>query len=174
MAEALLDVRLAALRYPVTVRSAGRLRGGAPPHPEVIIAMAGYDLDVTTHRSHQVTPEDIERADLTIAMAREHLRDTVVMVPDSWPRAFTLRELVRRGTAIGHREPGEKLADWLARVHEGRERSALLGENPEDDVADPIGGPPQGYTDCAQVLHQLVDRMVRLCWPVDSVPEYGG
>jgi protein-tyrosine-phosphatase len=172
MAEALLNVRLAALGFPATARSAGRLPGGARPHPEVIIAMEGYGLDVTSHRSHQVTPEDIQRADLTIAMAREHLRDAAVMAPEAWPHAFTLRELVRRGTAIGSRAPGEKLADWLGRVHEGRQRTALLGDDPEDDVADPIGGPPQGFADCAQALHQLVDRVAGLCWPVDSVLGY--
>jgi protein-tyrosine phosphatase len=173
MAEAMLAVRLAALGAEVKVRSAGTLRDGEPPLPEVIIAMEGYGLDVTPHRSHKVTPEDLERADLTIAMAREHLRYAVVMAPSVWPRAFTLRELVRRGTATGSRGPGESLSGWLARAHAGRERSALLGDSPEDDVADPIGGPQRGYTETAQILHQLIDRVVRLGWPVDSVLGYG-
>jgi protein-tyrosine phosphatase len=168
MAQALLSVRLEALGCPVRVRSGGRLRGGEPPPPEVIIAMEGYGLDVTSHRSHKVTPEDVERADLTIAMAREHLRDAVVMAPAAWPRAFTLRELVRRGTVIGSRAPGESLAGWLARAHEGRQRMALMGDGAEDDVADPIGGAQQDYSATAQLLHHLIDRLVRLGWPVDS------
>jgi protein-tyrosine-phosphatase len=172
MAEAMLAVRLTALGAEVKVRSAGTLLDGEPPLPEVIIAMEGYGLDVTTHRSHRVTPEDLERADLTIAMAREHLRYAVVMAPSVWPRAFTLRELVRRGATIGSRGPGESLSGWLARAHAGRERNALLGDSAEDDVADPIGGPQRGYTETAQILHQLIDRVARLGWPVDSVPGY--
>ncbi len=104
---------------------------GQPPHPEAITVMVGYGLDIAAHRSRQVIPDDLDRADLTIAMAREHLRHAVVAVPAVWPRAFTLRELVRRGGVIGHRPSGESLADWLGRAHEGRERTALLGDCPD-------------------------------------------
>jgi protein-tyrosine phosphatase len=164
MAEALLGRRLAELGPETGVRSAGMLSDGAPPPPEVINAMAGYGLDVSSHRSRLVTPEDLERADLILAMAREHLRHAVVAAPSAWPRAFTLRELVRRGTKIGPRGPGESLAGWLARAHEGRERAALLGDSPEDDVADPAGGPQRAYTETAAILSDLLDQLVWLCW----------
>ena len=101
-------------------------------------------------------------------MAREHVRHAVVTAPDTWPRAFTLKELVRRGEEIGPAKPGEPLADWLARVHEGRERAALLGESPVDDVADPMGGPPQAYADTAALLDELMGRLVGLCWGLSA------
>src|SRR6185312_2747657 len=104
------------------------------------------------------------RADLTIAMAREHLRHAVVAVPAVWPRAFTVREVVRRGGMIGQRASSESLPEWLGRVHEGRQLTALLGDCPDDDVADPIGGPPHGYTETAATLSQLVNQLVDLCW----------
>ena len=172
MAAALLTHRLSELGLPATVRSAGMLAGGAPPPSEVITAMADYGLDVSLHRSEPMTPEILQDADLTLAMARENLRHAVVTAPQIWPRAFTLRELVRRGEAIGPRSPGKSLAGWLARAHEGRERAALLGDGPGDDVADPIGGPAQAYADTAAILSGLIDRLVGLCW-LDSVPEYG-
>jgi protein-tyrosine phosphatase len=165
MAEALLRQRLADQGSDATVRSAGMLAGGVPPPPEVITAMAGYGLDVSAHRSHRVTPEDLESADLTLAMAREHLRHAVVTAPSVWTRAFTLRELVRRGTKISSLAPGEDLAGWLARAHEGRERSALLGESPDDDVADPAGCPKRAYTETAAILSHLIDQLVYICWP---------
>jgi protein-tyrosine phosphatase len=165
MAEALLRRHLAELAPDATVRSAGMLVGGEPPRPEVVTAMAGYGLDVSAHRSRRMTPEDLERADLIITMAREHLRHAVVTAPSAWPRAFTLRELVRRGAKIGPRAPGESLAGWLTRAHEGRERAALLGDSPDDDVADPIGGPQQAYTETATILSDLLDQLVYLCWP---------
>jgi len=165
MAEALFAHRLSELGLPATVRSAGMLPGGAPPPSEVITTMAGYGLNVSSHRSQTMTPEILQDADLILAMARESLRHAVVTAPQIWPRAFTLRELARRGEAIGPRSPGESLADWLARAHEGRERAALLGDSPDDDVADPVGGPQHAYTETAAILSDLLDQLVYLCWP---------
>jgi protein-tyrosine phosphatase len=170
MAEALLTDRLAALGSAATVRSGGMLGDGEPSRPEAMAAMVSYGLDIALHRSRQVAAEDLERADLILAMAREHVRYAVVTAPTVWPRAFTLKELVRRGAAIGHRRPGVSLAGWLARVHEGRERMALLGDNDDDDVADPVGGPQRGYTETAAILSGLLDQLIDLCWPADSAP----
>jgi len=168
MAEALLTDRLAALEQPVTVRSGGMLGDGEPPRPEAVTAMAVHGLDIASHRSHRVTTDDLERADLTLAMARENLRYAVVTAPAIWPRAFTIPELVRRGEAIGGRLSGESLAGWLARAHAGRQRAALLGDSRDDDVADPTGGPQRGYTETAAILSGLADRLVRLCWGAGS------
>ena len=164
MAEALLTNRLSALGSAAAVRSGGMLGDGERPHPEAITVMAGYGLDIAAHRSHRVTVEDLERADLTLAMARENLRHAVVTAPAVWPRAFTLKELVRRGEAVGPRAPGESLAGWLARTHDGRERTALLGDSAADDVADPTGGSLGGYADTAAMLSGLLDQLVGLCW----------
>jgi len=164
MAQALLSSRLNELGAETVVRSAGMLGDGNPPYPEVVSVMAGFGLDVSAHRSRRVTCEDLERADLTLAMARENLRHAVVTAPSVWPESFTLPELVRRGSMIGRRFRGESLAAWLARAHAGRERSALLGDSPDDDVADPAGGPRRGYADTAALLSALVDRLVDLCW----------
>ena len=49
-------------------------------------------------------------------MAREHVRHAAVLLPDGWPRAFTLRELLRRGRQAGARAPGEPFGDWLTRA----------------------------------------------------------
>jgi protein-tyrosine phosphatase len=170
MAEALLTDCLQRRAAPgsgpaASVRSGGMLDNGQASPPEVITAMASRGLDISAHRSRRVTAEDLERADLTLAMAREHLRHAVVTAPAVWPRAFTLRELVRRGGAIGCRPPGESLAGWLARAHDSRERAALLGDSPDDDVADPIGGPQHGYGETAATLSALLDRLAGLCWP---------
>ena len=168
MAEALLSSRLAAMGSAAHVSSRGMLGDGEPVPPEAIAAMAGYGLDIAAHRSRRVTAEDLERADLTLAMARENLRHAVVTAPAIWPRAFTLKELVRRGEAAGSRAPGQDLAGWLARAHDGRERTALLGDSAADDVADPTGGPPDGYTETAAILGGLLDRLAGLCWAAES------
>jgi len=173
MAQVLLTDRLAALGQAVTVRSGGMLGDGEPPRPEAITAMAGYGLDIASHRSRRVTADDLERVDLTLALARENLRYAVVTAPAIWPRAFTIPELVRRGQAIGHRLPGESLAGWLARAHAGRNRAALLGDSSDDDVADPTGGPQRGYTETAAILSQLLGRLADLGWGAGSAGSTG-
>lgn len=159
------------------VRSAGLLdegllQEGAAPPPEAVSALAGYGLDISGHRSHRVTAADLRGADLVLGMSRAHVRHAVVVAPEIWPRAFTLKELLRRGLETGPRRPGEPVADWLARAHHGRERVALLGDSPADDVADPMGGPPQAYVNTAALLNELMGRLAGLCWglPADRLP----
>jgi protein-tyrosine phosphatase len=140
------------------------LADGAKPPEEVVAAMDAYGVDVRAHRSQVATAADLADADLVLGMAREHVRQAVVLDPDVWPRAFTLKELVRRGQLVGQRPDSEPLADWLARAGEDRNRAVLLGNSPTDDVADPIGGPPQAYTATAAQLDDLVSSLVNVCW----------
>ena len=164
MAQALLARELTARGADVVVRSAGTLSGGVTPPPEVVTVMAGYGLDVAGHLSRQVTADDLARASLILAMTREHLRQAVVIAPDAWPRAFTIRELVRRGAQLGAGAPGERLDEWLARVHDGRSRMALLGDSPQDDVDDPIGGPLAAYEETAGELAGLTAALASMAW----------
>ena len=164
MAAALLARRLADLGVPVPVRSAGMISGGDPAHPEVISVMASYGIQIISHRSRIACAADLASASLVLAMARDNLRHAVITEPGAWPRAFTLKELVRRGEQIGPRPPGEPLSGWLSRVHTGRERTSLLGDSLDDDVADPAGGPLRAYADTAGLLDQLVKRLAVLGW----------
>jgi protein-tyrosine phosphatase len=168
MAGALLARRLTATGADAVVRSAGSLDDGQPAPPEVVSAMTAYGLDVSGHRSRLVTSADLSAADLVLAMAREHVRHAVVTDPSAWSRTFTLKELVRRGGQTGPRRRGEPVTEWLARVHAGRQRSALLGDSRDDDVADPIGGPPHGYWATAGLLDRLTGDLAALCWGVPA------
>jgi protein-tyrosine phosphatase len=165
MARALLSERLAALGVPVPVSSAGLLDGGRRPPPEVISVMAAVGIDVSGHVSRAVTAADLAAAGLILGMAREHVRHAVVLDPGAWSRAFTARELVRRGRQAGRRAPGEPLASWLARAADGRRRADILGSSPADDVADPAGGPLAGYQRTAELLDGLTRDLVDLGWP---------
>jgi protein-tyrosine phosphatase len=165
MAQALLSGRLAARGVLVPVTSAGLAGSGRPPPPEVVSVMAARGVDVTGHRSRVVTADDLAAADLILGLAREHVRHAAVLRPAAWPRAFTIRELARRGQQAGPRAPGEPLAAWLTRAADGRGRSELLGSRPADDVADPLGGPLRGYQATAALLDQLTRDLVGLGWP---------
>jgi hypothetical protein len=82
------------------------------------------------------------------------------------PRTFTLKELVRRGEAIGPRHNDESVESWLARAGAERRAMDLFGESASDDVADPYLGPPRVYEACIAELDDLVRRLVGLIWPV--------
>jgi protein-tyrosine phosphatase len=164
MAEALLRSQLDLLCVAAGVSSSGSLEGGRPAPPEVVKAMSSRGLDVSGHRSTMLTVEAVVRADLIIGMAREHVREVVLIDPGAWPRTFTLKELVRRGEQVGPRSPGQPAEEWLAKVHAGRDRCDLLGKSPLDDVADPVGGPRRAYDATAAELSSLIERLVDLMW----------
>jgi len=165
MAQAMLEAQLAARGVAVPVASAGLLGSGRPPPSEVVSVMAAMGMDVTGHRSRIVTADDLAAADLILGLAREHVRHAAVLLPGAWPRAFTIRELARRGRQAGPRAPDEPLAHWLARAADGRRRDDLLGSHPADDVADPAGGPLREYQATADTLDRLTRDLVELGWP---------
>jgi hypothetical protein len=97
-------------------------------------------------------------------MAREHVREAVLLHPDAWPRSFTLKELVRRGEEAGPRSADQPLVEWLDKVQAGRSRSDLLGVSVDDDVADPIGQRRPVYEKTADELDDLTRRLAALLW----------
>jgi protein-tyrosine phosphatase len=164
MAEALLRSRFADLGVDVRVSSAGVLRDGDPASAHGVDILRARGLDMTSHRSRAITPVLLSSADLILGMAREHVREAVVMAPALWPRTFTLKELVRRGEASGPRGAGEPFGDWLARVGHGRRVADLSGSSPADDIVDPIGGPRSAYEELAAELDDLLDRLVAVAF----------
>jgi protein-tyrosine phosphatase len=162
MAAALLDRRLRDARLDAHVHSAGLLSSGQPATGHGVAVMAARGLDTSGHRSRRVSPDLIGRADLVVGMARSHVREVVAARPDVWSRAFTMKELVRRGEEHGPRRPGQALGEWLAALHAGRRLPDLLGDSSADDIDDPIGGPRRAYERTAEELDDLTARLARL------------
>jgi protein-tyrosine phosphatase len=164
MAEVLLRHRLSGLAVDAQVASAGMLRAGQPASAHGVDILRARGLDMTAHRSRSMTREVLASADLVLAMAREHVREAVVLDPSLWLRTFTLKELVRRGEAAGPRRPDESPEAWLARVGAGRRISELTGSSPLDDVEDPYGGPRSAYERLLVELDNLLDRLVAVAF----------
>lgn len=162
MAAALLDARLRDLGIEARVHSAGTIPGGQPAASEAVAVMAARGLDTSGHRSRRVTPDMARAADLVIGLAREHVREVVAACSDAWPRALTLKELVRRGEQAGPRRPGVGVGEWLAALHAQRRPSDLLGSSYDDDVADPIGRPRGAHERTAVELDDLTERLAHL------------
>ena len=164
MAEAFLRRRLADLGVEARVHSAGRLFDGVPASADGVAVMRELGHDTSAHRSRRLTPDMARHADLILGMAREHVRDVAVIGQDVWPRAFTLKELVRRATQVGARSAGQPLDEWLAKVHAGRTTADIMGWSDADDVADPIGESPAFYRRTAAEIEDLTDKLVELAW----------
>lgn len=163
MAAALLGRHLDEAGIEAVVSSAGLLFDGRPATDHGQAVMADRGIDTSGHRSRKLRGDIVNAADLVIGMARDHVREAVALAgPALMARAFTLKEIVRRGEERGGRAPGESLEGWLARLSAGRRPADLLGNVDVDDVADPIGGPRRGYERTAQELDDLTTRLARL------------
>ena len=152
------------------VDSAGLGEPGFPATESTSAVAARRGLDLAQHQSQLLTADLINSADLVLGMERVHVREVVLASPPAWPRTFTLKELVRRGEALGPIEPGEPLGAWLDRAHEGRRTQELLGASPVDDIADPTGGPIGEHEDLAAELEDLVGGLVNLVCPDERAP----
>jgi len=168
MAEAFLRDRMARRGVPATVHSAGLLESGNGASGHGVDVLRGRGIDMAPHRSTNMTADLIEATDLLLGMARLHVREAVVMRPMVFPKAFTLKEIVRRGEDIGGRAKGQPMDEWLAKTHAGRSHSSLLGEADEDDIFDPIGSSRSVYEKTATEIEDLTDRLVALLFGQES------
>jgi protein-tyrosine phosphatase len=168
LAEVCLRAWLEEAGVDVHVASAGFLTEGRPVPPELAAVAIDMGLDLAAHRSSRLDGARLSDAEVVIVMTREHLREAATSSPVIWPRCFTLKELVRRGQAVGQRAPHEPFGDWLARVHEGRTTKELLGADSADDVEDPMGGSPLDYRNSAVEISRLVERLAALIWSRSS------
>ena len=162
MAEALFQRRLDTRGTAARVSSAGLLPGGSPATEPAIEVMAAAGLDISEHRSRQVSPYLLDESDLVVTMTRQHLIEVTLMAPAAWPRMFQAVDLVRRAEKVGPRHPDEPLADWLVTVGDGRTRSGILAASLSDDVDDPVGQAAAVYRRTEQQLDDLFTRLAAL------------
>ena len=157
----------------VTVHSAGTVGADVGPPRPLVEEGRTFGIDLAAHVPRTVDPAMIQAADLVVGLTREHVRETVVAVPSSFPRTFTLREIIRRGLHTGARGAAEDLGAWLARLHDGRLRADLMGESPDDDVIDPMGGTPDDYRRMLTEVAALTRTLRNLAWPIATLPAAG-
>jgi len=161
LAAGLLRVRLeeVAPGAGFVVDSAGIAATGGPVPAEVEEVARGLGVDLAAHRGRHLDPAEVAEASLVVGMTREHVREVSLSAPGSFPRTYTLREIVRRAGERGGRRPDESIDSWVARLGEGRRAADLLGTSPEDDVADPFGGPRRGYVEMGATLDGLLSAL---------------
>lgn len=147
MAGAMLAAASDAHGLDLDIRTGGLDVHELPVDPQAVAAMAARGLDISEHVPHLVEPADVDEADVVLTMTREHLRRIATDFPDSFPRTFTVKEMVRRLGRFGVPSPFD-----TTRLHDGRSPADLMGDSIDDDILDPFGGPPDVYRHCVDEL----------------------
>jgi len=120
-------------------------------------ALVSIGLDVPAHRSRQVAEADVDKADLVIAMAGEHVRYMRRRHPAAADRTATLSWLAANFPSA---QPGtrETLSERVRALD-----LAHIDPDAQGDVPDPAGGDESVFVECARhvqrLVHDLVDRL---------------
>ncbi len=160
-----IATRLGAARG-IHFASAGLLPGGhsTPATGRAVARKLGFDLE--HHRSRQVDAAQLDRYDLILTMGRDQARDLLIERDDIWPRLFTLKQFARWAPAHA-RPPQTTVRAWLDAAPD-RPRRSVIGADPADDVADPMGAPARTWrrmaTELDTHLRVVVDALA------DTVP----
>jgi protein-tyrosine phosphatase len=149
----------------VIVESAGTTGTTSPVPRELQREGAVFGLELSAHVPRKLAPDMVEQADLIIGMERTHLRETVLANPPSFTKTFTLREIVRRGSANGERHPQQPLAEWIEQLGAGRRHLELLGASAADDIPDPMGGTLEEFRTMLIELSMLTRMLHSMIWP---------
>lgn len=120
--------------------------------------LARYGGVADGFEARELTPAQIESADLVLGLAREHRSAVVTMLPRAHSRAMTLREYARLLADVTPADlaaPGDDpVARFRAITATAFSRRGLVP--PEDaadnDVPDPFGGKMPGYELAARLI----------------------
>lgn len=119
----------------VTVESVGtHAWDGVPAQPATVQAASLLGYDLTSHESRPVTKALLERADVVLAMAEEHVR----WLADAYPEDEDRVHLFRR-YCEGKRDRGAR---------------------PTDDIPDPVGQPLAVHEACLRAIETLLKQLV--------------
>jgi protein-tyrosine phosphatase len=160
MAAALLEKRLGEVGSRVSVSSGGLRFTGERMPPVGVSLMARHGVDLSGHIGVQVTEHSVAEADIVLGMTREHVREVVGILPEAWPKTFTLKDFVRRAERAGPRYRHQRIADWLESVGAERQPYEALGADSKDDVADPFRRRAWVWRRVVREMDGLVTRMV--------------
>jgi protein-tyrosine phosphatase len=176
MGEALLRAHLSERGLDARVHSAGTMHWGGPPTDHTVEVLHELGIDAREHRSRPLSRRLVSHADLVLAMTRNHVWAVANHDPTAADRTFMVGEIVRIGERLGPRRPGEKLADWVARVAAARPPGSVVGIA-TDEIADPVGEPVDVYRATAARLDAQLRSLARLLVPSPGgrvVPSPGG
>ena len=122
---------------------------GLPMSMRTRSALVALGVNDHTHRSRQLSSDDLRDADLIVAMAREHVQYVRRQYPQAAARTGTLKRLARDLAVTS-----DPLVDRVAAL--GLETVDL---EPWEDVDDPAGGDEAVFHECANEIRDLLDQL---------------
>lgn len=131
MAEALARRELANVPGWRTLSAGIGAVNGQPPSPHAIRVMRDAGLDISQHRSQMLTGKLVRDADLICALTQGHVEGIHYLYPDAAEKTVLLGEFDETTTAS------------------------------DRDIADPIGGPLEGYLACCNQISKAVRSMLK-------------
>jgi protein-tyrosine-phosphatase len=141
------------------IHSGGLMAGGYPMPPAGVQTGTHLGIDFSSHRSRELDRADLDGFDVILTMARAQSRELTADNPHLITRIFTLKQFAR--WIDEHPLPaGMALGDWLDRTARDRPQSDFLGDDPDDDVADPITSPPSAWVAMVRELTGALSGVV--------------
>lgn len=156
--------RQAAEGRAIWIESGGLLPGGRSMPAVGIDVAAERGLDLSAHRSRRIDVEALTGFDLVLTAAREQAREIVAANPELRPRVFTIKQFAR-WIAEHPRPRRAQLGSWLDVAADERPATDLLGEDPADDLEDPLLLPAEKWRDMADELDVLLPAIVNALRP---------
>lgn len=108
----------------IKVESVGlQAEEGLSPPAEVLAVMEEMGFDISGHRARPLRQEDVEGADLILAMAMHNSSRLLTAYQEAVDRVFTLKEFViqgeKRGRELEERDPEKRLCElrgWIRHI----------------------------------------------------------
>lgn len=147
---------------PLVTASAGTLElGPAAPLPEAVTLAAERGIDLSAHRACSLGRRPLREADLVVGFERAHIAAAVVDGGARFERSFGVVELVEALEAVPDVDDLDPASRARARIEAaGRTRPPPTTPWLGREIADPLGGPPEGYRRTADALDDLGRRLV--------------
>ncbi len=129
---------------------------GEPATEEAIAVSRSHGIDISSHRARPLEAEEIDAADLVLAMTSVHAQEVTSLVPDARSKTMLLKEMAETEIA----------PLWPDASPEERVEVLLAGTRPrwrrKLDVADPIGRPVRVYERCFAELQDAVEILANI------------
>jgi protein-tyrosine phosphatase len=136
---------------------------GDPATDEAIAVSENHDVDISSHLSRPVDAEELDGADLVLAMTGVHLQEIASIVPEARFKTMLLNQMAQtKPAALGPDASLEERVQALLEGNRPRWRRKM-------DVADPIGRPLRFYERCFAELQGAIKILADILCP-DEVP----
>jgi protein-tyrosine phosphatase len=160
---AYLDAVLGPAAAAISVESAGtNAVVGRGMHPYSADALASLGGNAAGFVARQLTEEIASRADLVLALTREHRHAVLKRSPRGLARTFTVLEAADLAAMVPSVDdlPGANVGDqWRSLTRRMAAARALRTSSDADDIADPIGAPPEVHQ---QIGDRIAEGVLRL------------